>query len=143
MLIFDFSLGVEHAYPYGATTCAAYQVLVGVGPVVQAWTVLLTLWRAAGRLAGTARDGPLPRGGVLRGAARALVPVAAVALAAAPPALFASLVTVRDVRYCAVDLRSVAPEEHRQRAISLFYLLYAALLSYWLPLWVSGALARR
>jgi hypothetical protein len=51
-----------------------------------------------------------------------------------PTALFASIVTVHDKHYCEIDLGSVASGDTQQQAISIFYLLYSAVFSFWLPL---------
>lgn len=50
-----------------------------------------------------------------------------------PTALFARIVPYKGERFCTIDLNGVGG----QAAVSVYYLLYSALLSYWVPLLVS------
>ena len=52
---------------------------------------------------------------------------------AVPPGYLASIVNVEDKRYC-----EIVTSGNHQRDISIFYLTYSAILSYWLPLMVSS-----
>lgn len=155
LLVFEFSLGMGHEYPYGPSACTLYQISVRGNPILQAATVLVLLHYAAGMYCNL-EAAPRPTSGsgnssrsettvtcsrtnnfvvfftILAGL------LVAEALFSVPTACFAAIVTVEERHYCEIDLASIAPIGGQQKAISIFYLLYSAIFSFWLPLLVSS-----
>ena len=43
LLIFEFSLGIEHEYPYTQSACTMYQVVVKGNPIIQASAIVIML----------------------------------------------------------------------------------------------------
>ena len=125
LLMFDFSLGLEHTYPHGETACKAYQAASKVNPILQAAIVVVLVYHAANTYADR---GCSTRPHFLMAGLSVLYGGLAVA-----PAHLASLVRVKDKVYCEIEISG-----GRQADISMFYLIYSALLAYWLPLLVSS-----
>jgi len=135
LLIFEFSLGLEHEYPHGKAPCAVYQTVSKGNPIVQALVILLLVFYtsnqfavrksrdcgAAGHRLGT----PALIGLFLSGL------TVIYGLLALPTAAFAKIVIVEDKRYCEIEVGE------GQKEISIYYLVYSAVLSYWLPLLLS------
>ena len=177
LLIFEFTLGMGHEYPYSASSCTLYQISVRGNPVLQAAAVTVLLHiavgmycnlesRPAGNSNGIASNETTAMTcsrtnnlvvfssivvGLLVVVVRIIVSVVSVvvvaiaiaiisvtssAIISVPTASFATIVTVDEKRYCEIDLASVTSPESQQRATSIFYLLYSAVFSYWLPLMV-------
>ena len=154
LLIFEFSLGMGHEYPYGSSACTLYQISVRGNPILQAATVLVLLHYAAGMYCNLEAT---PRPSSNSGRSETTVTcsrtnnlvvfftiltglVVAEALFSVPTACFATILTVDAKHYCEIDLATVAPADSQQQAISIFYLLYSAVFSYWLPLLVRNML---
>jgi hypothetical protein len=148
LLIFEFSLGMGHEYPYGESACTLYQISVRGNPILQATAVIILLHYAAGFYCNL--ESP-PRSSSGRSETTVTCSrtnnlvifftiltglLVAEALFSVPTACFATIVTVDSKHYCEIDLAAVAPEGSQQKAISIFYLLYSAIFSYWLPLLV-------
>jgi hypothetical protein len=139
LLVFDFSLGLEHQYPHGEAACSMYQVLTKGNPILQAATLMVLLFYTAsnftnvssncgGGCGGTgSRSSALVLFGIMVGGL-----VLFYGLLALPTAHFATIVTVDEKRYCEIEIG----QDGLQRDISLYYLVYSAVLSYWLPLLV-------
>ena len=137
LLIFEFSLGLEHEYPHGKAPCAVYQTVSKGNPIVQAIVILLLVFYAANQYANQkSRD----CGGSVIGqklSTPALVGLflsglmVIYGLLALPTAAFAKIVIVEGKRYCEIEVGQ------GQKEISVYYLIYSAILSYWLPLLVS------
>lgn len=135
LLIFEFSLGLEHEYPHGHAPCAVYQTVSKGNPIVQALVILLLVFYTANQFADTkSRDcgaaghrlgTPALIGLFLSGL------TVIYGLLALPTAAFAKIVILEDKRYCEIEVGS------SQREISIYYLVYSAILSYWLPLLLS------
>jgi len=135
LLIFEFSLGLEHEYPHGKAPCAVYQTVSKGNPIVQALVILFLVFYtsnqfavrksrdcgAAGHRLGT----PALIGLFLSGL------TVIYGLLALPTAAFAKIVIVEDKRYCEIEVGE------GQKEISIYYLVYSAVLSYWLPLLLS------
>ena len=47
LLIFEFTLGIEHEYPHGIQACAVYQTVSKGNPVIQAAVVIILAYYAA------------------------------------------------------------------------------------------------
>ena len=89
---------------------------------------------SSGSEAGSAGSSGLCTFAVLAGAMAAVCGVLA-----APTAYLARIVYFEGKSYCEVDLSPlVSNSALLQTAVSLYYLAYSAVLSYWLPLLVSG-----
>lgn len=135
LLIFEFSLGLEHEYPHGQAPCAVYQTVSKGNPIVQALVILLLVFYAANQYADQkSRD--------CGGAGHRLSTPALIGLflsgltviyglLALPTAAFAKIVIVEGKRYCEIEVGQ------GQKEISVYYLVYSAILSYWLPLLLS------
>jgi hypothetical protein len=146
LLIFEFSLGMGHEYPYGSTACTLYQISVRGNPILQAATVLVLLHFAANMYcnlesSGAGRTETAVTCSRTNNAVVFFTIVVGLvvteALFSVPTACFAAIVSVGDKNYCEIDLASVTRDESdQQKAISVFYLLYSAVFSYWLPLLV-------
>jgi len=135
LLIFEFSLGLEHEYPHGQAPCAVYQTVSKGNPIVQALVILLLVFYAANQYAD-------PKSRDCGGAGHRLSTPALIGLflsgltvlyglLALPTAAFAKIVIVEDKRYCEIEVGQ------GQKEISVYYLVYSAILSYWLPLLLS------
>jgi len=135
LLIFEFSLGLEHEYPHGQAPCAVYQTVSKGNPIVQALVILLLVFYAANQYAD-------PKSRDCGGASHRLSTPALIGLflggltvlyglLALPTAAFAKIVIVEDKRYCEIEVGQ------GQKEISVYYLVYSAILSYWLPLLLS------
>lgn len=137
LLIFEFSLGLEHEYPHGKAPCAVYQTVSKGNPIVQAIVILLLVFYAANQYADQkSRD----CGGAIIGqrlSTPALIGLflsgltVIYGLLALPTAAFAKIVIVEGKRYCEIQIGQ------GQKEISIYYLVYSAILSYWLPLLLS------
>ena len=89
---------------------------------------------SSGSEAGSAGSSGLCTFAVLAGAMAVVCGVLAV-----PTAYLARIVYFEGKSYCEVDLSPlVSNSALLQTAVSLYYLAYSAVLSYWLPLLVSG-----
>ena len=167
LLAFEFSLGVEHVFPYGHALCTAYQVTLRSSPILQAWTVVVLLHytsnvylipdedrattsvsarvdvtrvsHASGNhCAGGRTSNVWLFGSILLGL------LLAQCLFSIPTAYFATIVEFgpstygeASRTYCEIDLSILAHSpDNGQMAVSLYYLIYSAFLSYWLPLMV-------
>lgn len=147
LLVFEFSLGMGHEYPYGSEACTLYQVSVRGNPILQAATVLVMLHYASSLYCNLESRPVMNRNDTTVTCSRtnslmvffsALTGLlVAEALFSVPTACFATIVTVDDKNYCEIDLASIAPTGGHQQAISIFYLLYSAVFSYWLPLMIA------
>lgn len=137
LLIFEFSLGLEHEYPHGQAPCAVYQTVSKGNPIVQALVILLLVFYAANQYAD-------PKSRDCGGAGHRLGTPALIGLflsgltvlyglLALPTAAFAKIVIVEDKRYCEIEVG----QGQNQKEISVYYLVYSAILSYWLPLLLS------
>ena len=51
LLIFEFSLGLEHEYPHGKAPCAVYQTVSKGNPIVQALVILLLVFYTSNQFA--------------------------------------------------------------------------------------------
>jgi hypothetical protein len=161
LLSFEFSLGVDHVFPYGEAACTAYQVALRSMPILQAMAVAVLLHYTAGKflaprqspvmrwpfrkpastnayrevpsLSSRSRSGLLTFGLMMAGMFVAL------AVFAIPTTYFSRIVVYEEQRYCEIDLTPVAAygTDGLQTAVSTYYLVYSAILSYWLPLLVS------
>ena len=47
LLVFEFTLGIEHQYPHGVEACAVYQSVSKGNPVIQAAVVVILTYYAA------------------------------------------------------------------------------------------------
>jgi len=129
LMVFDFSLGLEHQYPHSTKACSAYQIVSKVNPVIQAVIMVVLAMYAAihySRGCGGSRISGKAIGGLMLSGLIFFYGVLAV-----PPGYLASIVNVEDKRYC-----EIVTSGNHQRDISIFYLTYSAILSYWLPLMV-------
>jgi len=135
LLIFEFSLGLEHEYPHGKAPCAVYQTVSKGNPIVQALVILLLVFYTANQFAvqksrdcgaaGHRLSTPALIGLSLSGL------TVLYGLLALPTAAFAKIVIVEEKRYCEIEVGE------GQKEISIYYLVYSAVLSYWLPLLLS------
>ncbi len=178
LLSFEFSLGVEHVFPYGEAACTTYQVALRSMPILQAMSVVVLLHYTAAKFivpassnsTGTRRQshrlflrwpfnrmyrelptsssststssGSSATSGLLTFAGLLSVMLLLCGLFALPTAFFARTIVYEGQRYCEIDLSSVAAGNGGdvaglQMAVSTYYLIYSALLSYWFPLLVS------
>ena len=106
-------------------------VLFQVNPVIQAVIMVVLAMYAAihySRGCGGSRISGKAIGGLMLSGLIFFYGVLAV-----PPGYLASIVNVEDKRYC-----EIVTSGNHQRDISIFYLTYSAILSYWLPLMVSS-----
>ena len=152
LLIFEFTLGMGHEYPYSASSCTLYQISVRGNPVLQAAAVTVLLHIAVGMYCNLESRPAGNSNGIASNETTAmtcsrtnnLVVFSSIVVGllvvefifSVPTASFATIVTVDEKRYCEIDLASVTSPESQQRATSIFYLLYSAVFSYWLPLMV-------
>lgn len=126
LLIFEFSLGLEHEYPHGQKACMIYQTISKGNPIVQA-AVVLTLVLSAGSIYVKGQNFKLPI--FVVGLVGGLAVLSG--LLALPTANFAKIVDVEGKKYCEIEVNG------GQKEISIYYLVYSAILSYWLPLLLS------
>lgn len=137
LLIFEFSLGLEHEYPHGQAPCALYQTVSKGNPIVQALVILLLVFYTANQYADQKSRDCGGAGPVHRLSTPALLGLflsgltVLYGLLALPTAAFAKIVIVEDKRYCEIEVGK------GQKEISIYYLVYSAILSYWLPLLLS------
>ena len=137
LLIFEFSLGLEHEYPHGQAPCAVYQTISKGNPIVQALVILFLVFYAASNYADYKAKECRISGSSHRLSTPALIGLflsgitVIYGLLALPTAAFAKIVIVEDKRYCEIQIGQ------GQKEISIYYLVYSAILSYWLPLLVS------
>ena len=143
LLIFEFTLGLEHEYPHGKAPCAVYQTVSKGNPIVQAIVILLLVFYAANQYADQkSRD----CGGAIIGQRLSTPAIIGLFLSgltviygllALPTAAFAKIVIVEGKRYCEIQIGQ------GQKEISIYYLVYSAILSYWLPLLVSKIFCKK
>lgn len=119
LLGFEFSLGIEHTFPYGDFACKFYQLFVRLTPILQS---LLVLFFVVHSHFGEERIRAVKIG--LWAAAVLLT-----AVLAAPILFFAES---KAGGFCEI---STPGDSNRVNAA--FYFLYSAVLEYWLPLLVS------
>jgi len=137
LLIFEFSLGLEHEYPHGQAPCAVYQTISKGNPIVQALVILFLVFYAASNYADYKAKECRISGSSHRLSTPALIGLflsgitVIYGLLALPTAAFAKIVIVEDKRYCEIQIGQ------GQKEISIYYLVYSAILSYWLPLLLS------
>ena len=157
LLVFEFSLGMGHEYPYSSSSCTLYQISARGNPILQAAAVIVLVHFAARLYCNTeSRPSGNSSSNTSGGNSEVTVTcsrtnsvvvffcvvvglVVTEGLFSLPTAAFASIVTVKEKQYCEIDLASVTPEGGlEQQSISIFYLLYSAIFSYWLPLLVRN-----
>ncbi|TRY77399.1 hypothetical protein TCAL_13934 [Tigriopus californicus] len=162
VLLFEFSLGMEHLFPYSEGICTLYQVTLRSYPILQAWAIVILLHYtcnvyllpedlpfrtavgAASQRTSNHHHHTLVQcnsrtsnlylfGSILLGL------FLATCLFSIPTAYFAKVVVFEEnLRYCEIDPSALAsPQGNVHKAVSFYYLIYQALLSYWLPLLVS------
>lgn len=137
LLIFDFSLGIDHIYPHNERACGVYQAVSKGNPVIEASIVVLLVFYAAfnyichcGCSIGAA-EAPKSKLSTLAFLGLSLSGLTVFySLLALPTVTFAKIVTQDGKNYCEIDMDTA----NRQRDISLYYLIYSSILSYWLPL---------
>lgn len=138
LMVFDFSLGIEHQYPHGQTACSVYQTVSKVNPVIQASIMLILASYASKHYnsQGTPEGGGGGRQEFSKKMASALIAMVLIFLygvLAIAPANFATIVTIEEKRYCEI----ITLGKNHQMNISIFYLTYSAVLCFWLPLMLS------
>merc|ERR1711862_393046 len=57
LLIFEFTLGIEHEYPHGRDACAVYQTVSKGNPVIQAAVVIILAYYAANHYSSVSSPG--------------------------------------------------------------------------------------
>ena len=94
---------------------------------------------------GSSSDGATTRGSLCTFAILAGVMAAVCGVLAVPTAYFARIVYFEGKGYCEIDLSPLVAAADTsggssalQTAVSVYYLAYSAVLSYWLPLFVSA-----
>jgi len=137
LMVFDFSLGIEHQYPHGQTACSVYQTVSKVNPVIQASIMLILATYASKHYnsQGTPEGGR--RGEFSQRMTSAIIAMSLILLygvLAIAPANFATIVNIEGKRYCEITVSG-----NHQTNISIFYLIYSAVLCFWLPLMLSFA----
>lgn len=134
LLIFDFSLGLDHQYPHQEGACQVYQAVSKGNPIIQAVIIVLMVFYAAFHYNASSSNS-CSRYDVVAFLGLSLAALMVLyGLLALPTVTFAKIVGDTDgKRYCEIDL-DFTP--NKQRDISLYYLVYSSILSYWLPLLV-------
>lgn len=127
LLVFDFSLGIEHQYPHSSKACSVYQIVSKVNPVIQAVIMVALAYYASIHYSRGCVGGRISEKVI--GGLTIIGLVLLYVILALPPGYLASIVNFEEKRYCEI----VTPGNY-QRDISIFYLIYSAILSYWLPL---------
>lgn len=143
LLIFEFSLGMGHEYHHGSGACTLYQMATKGNPILQASAVLLLVNYAA-----STYISPPSTTAMATSCSRTntfflfgtfvLALVLVEVLFSIPTACFATIVTVKGKNYCEIDLSKAVNGQQQQKAISVYYLLYSAVFSYWLPLMIAA-----
>ena len=130
LLSFEFSLGIEHHFPYSDGVCTLYQISLRTVPILQgASVVLLLVLTLTSYYRPTSRGGSSSRYDALW--AVLFLTVLGCVLSV-PTAMFARVMPYEGERFCTVDFRS------HNAAVSAYYIIYSAVLSYWVPLLVSA-----
>merc|ERR1719264_1931141 len=171
LLSFEFSLGVEHVFPYSEPSCAAYQVALRSMPILEAIAVTVLVYYTAAKFlvprnpnavrrlwiappfyrevptssnlgSESTGSGGAPTGSFCTFAILAGVMATACGALAVPTAYFARIVSFEGKGYCEIDLSPLVDvtsggSAALQTAVSVYYLAYSAVLSYWLPLFIS------
>lgn len=213
LLIFEFSLGIEHEYPYSQSACTVYQAVAKGNPIIQASAIVVMLLYTAktytttqnlptttqqpsesaaqqcsdrdkkvfslqpknGGLLNSKDDDQVTielqnlrsshhhHGSVYRRNRDFIKFVCVVVflvvielILSVPTALFASIVNVKNNRYCEIDLLSSSllsknsndiddpsgsgyfySANLHQIILCLYYLIYSSILTFWLPLMIS------
>jgi hypothetical protein len=113
--------------------CALYQIASKGNPIIQAIVVVILVTYTAstyGKInltSTTLRSKPL-----MPMISFACILLVAYGVLAVPTAFFAKIVHVNEKNYCEIEIGN-----GHQREISIYYLIYSAILSYWLPLMLS------
>jgi len=136
LLIFEFTLGIEHQYPHGRQACAVYQTMSKGNPVIQAAVVIILAYYAANHYSSVSSPGCSNHQNGLKMALVISGLSVLFGLLALPTANFADIVKSEGKRYCEISIPGASPEE-AQINISVYYLFYSSILSYWIPLMVS------
>lgn len=136
LLIFEFTLGIEHEYPHGRDACAVYQTVSKGNPVIQAAVVIILAYYAANHYSSVSSPGCSNHQNGLKMALVISGLSVLFGLLALPTANFADTVKSEGKRYCEISIPAANPEE-AQINISVYYLFYSSILSYWIPLMVS------
>lgn len=136
LMVFDFSLGVEHQYPHGQIACSVYQTVSKVNPVIQASIMLILATYASKHYnnQGTPEGGGRELSIKMASAIIAMILIFLYGVLAIAPANFATIVTIEGQRYC-----EIITSGNHQTNISIFYLTYSAVLCFWLPLMLCFA----
>eukprot|EP00095_Tigriopus_kingsejongensis_P003757 maker-scaffold499_size154954-snap-gene-0.18 protein:Tk03757 transcript:maker-scaffold499_size154954-snap-gene-0.18-mRNA-1 annotation:"pyroglutamylated rfamide peptide receptor" len=157
VLFFEFSLGMDHIFPYSESLCTLYQVTLRSYPILQAWAIVILLHYTCNVYLMPEVMSPTSAGHHQRSNHTTVVQCnsrtsnfslmgsillglfLATCLFSIPTAYFAKVVVFEgDLSYCEIDPTALAsPEGNVHKAVSFYYLIYQALLSYWLPLLVS------
>ena len=134
VLIFEFSLGVEHIFPYSDVTCTVYQTTAKTIPIVQSWALVILLYHTANKLRESEltcnRNNELIYFGVVVSSLMILAGFVSV-----PTALFAKIIPNDGKHFCEIDVWQST--QMHQESISIYYLVYSSIIPYWVPLLVS------
>ena len=140
LLMFDFSLGIDHEYPHGGAGCRLYQMTSRASPVLQGWLVVCLIIVSAKRF-GSENPGSLTAtcnrtNDLVLLAGILTILISCVALVTIPTAFFSSVITNVHKSFCVVDLAGISVS-WQQEVTSIYYLIYSTILPFWLPLLVS------
>ena len=135
LIIFEFSLGPDNQFSYTDVSCALYQVLLQLSPLLTSATLLLLVLQAS-----------LSSSRLFSSASSILVAVmaslAVILLLAVPTLLFSEVaVYPSSARHCVVDMSGVGAslglDITRQHITTAIYnMVYRAGLTFWLPVLV-------
>lgn len=130
LLIFEFTLGIQHVYPYDKHSCTFYQILLKSVPICQATLMPILLFSAV-----SLNNNKKHR--LKRLAYILLGLLLMMSILSIPTSYFASIVVVKNKSYCEIDLGTTIVTGNSQISTSIYYLFYLAIFSFWLPLIIS------